>query len=150
MDAVLIATPGNHASLATAALMAGLHVLAEKPLALTVADAEAVGALARDRGLVLQVGAMKMYDALVPTARVAVQEMADVRLVEVSVRHPSDAPQTSHLRTPPAPALTGEAALTARAADAADEERVTAAVGDLPPAWRRFYRSCCAGQCCTS
>ncbi|MEJ7600645.1 MAG: Gfo/Idh/MocA family oxidoreductase [Kofleriaceae bacterium] len=54
-DAVIIATPdGLHAEHATRALAAGMHVLVEKPLALELADAEALVAAARDR--VLAVG----------------------------------------------------------------------------------------------
>lgn len=57
LDAVLIATPGDsHASLAAAVLAAGKHVLVEKPLALTIADAESLAALARDAGVVCMVG----------------------------------------------------------------------------------------------
>jgi dTDP-4-amino-4,6-dideoxygalactose transaminase/predicted dehydrogenase len=42
-DAVVIATPHwQHAELSIAALQAGLHVLCEKPLAVTVADADSV------------------------------------------------------------------------------------------------------------
>ena len=56
-DAVSINTwPDTHAELATAALRAGAHVFIEKPLAQTVADAEAVVALARRTGRKLVVG----------------------------------------------------------------------------------------------
>ncbi len=57
LDAVLIATPGDsHVPLTAAALAAGKHVLVEKPLALTVADAESLAATARDGGVVSMVG----------------------------------------------------------------------------------------------
>ncbi|MEV8476221.1 phosphotransferase [Streptomyces sp. NPDC051173] len=55
-DAVALLTPpGHHAALAREALMAGLHVLAEKPLALSYADAVALVALAErtDRRLMV-------------------------------------------------------------------------------------------------
>jgi predicted dehydrogenase len=56
-DAVVIATPAeSHFALADAALRAGKHVLVEKPIAATLAEADALAALATSRGLVLQVG----------------------------------------------------------------------------------------------
>jgi predicted dehydrogenase len=63
-DAVVIATPAEtHFSLADAALRAGLHVLVEKPIAATLAEAEALGQLARERGKVLQVGHLLRFSA---------------------------------------------------------------------------------------
>jgi predicted dehydrogenase len=57
LDAVLIATPSRmHAAMVKAALDRGLHVFCEKPLTLTVTDGEELTALARERGLVTQVG----------------------------------------------------------------------------------------------
>lgn len=57
LDAVLIATPSRaHASMVRAALEQRLHVFCEKPFALTVKDATELTALARDRGVVTQVG----------------------------------------------------------------------------------------------
>jgi predicted dehydrogenase len=57
LDAVLIATPSRtHAGMVRAALERGLHVFCEKPFTLDPADAEALTALARERGVVTQVG----------------------------------------------------------------------------------------------
>jgi predicted dehydrogenase len=57
LDAVLIATPSRtHAGMVKAALDRGLHVFCEKPFTLDVGDAEALTALAREKGLVTQVG----------------------------------------------------------------------------------------------
>ena len=56
-DAVSINTwPDTHAAFARAALEAGAHVFIEKPLAETVAEAEALVGLARRRGLKLVIG----------------------------------------------------------------------------------------------
>lgn len=62
-DAVVVATPPRtHEPLARAALEAGFHVLVEKPVATTSAGALALGALARDRGLVLMAGHILRYN----------------------------------------------------------------------------------------
>ena len=56
-DAVSINTwPDTHAAFARAALEAGAHVFIEKPLAETVAEAEALVALAKRKGLKLVIG----------------------------------------------------------------------------------------------
>ena len=57
VEAVVLATPlETHGPLALKALAAGRHVLVEKPLAGSVAEATAVAALAEKRGLVVMVG----------------------------------------------------------------------------------------------
>ena len=63
LDAVVIASPNAaHAPTVLAALAAGLHVLVEKPLAITLEDVDAVVA-ARDRaGKVVQVAYNNRYD----------------------------------------------------------------------------------------
>ena len=56
-DAVLVACPATyHDAVVERALKAGLHVLVEKPLALSGERARALSGLADDKGLVLQVG----------------------------------------------------------------------------------------------
>jgi predicted dehydrogenase len=63
-DAVVIASPAEtHFALAAAALAAGRHVLVEKPIAATLAEAEELGRLAAARGLVLQVGHLLRFSA---------------------------------------------------------------------------------------
>ncbi len=64
VDAVVIAAPAeHHHTLAAAALRAGRHVLVEKPIAATLAQADDLAALAGARGLVLQVGHLVRYSA---------------------------------------------------------------------------------------
>jgi predicted dehydrogenase len=63
-QAVVIAAPADaHFDLAAQALRAGRHVLVEKPLAATLAQADELVALAAARGLVLQVGHLLRYSA---------------------------------------------------------------------------------------
>lgn len=62
IDAVLVATPpSTHFALADAALRAGKHVLVEKPLARTAAQARALVDLAAERDLVLMPGHTFLY-----------------------------------------------------------------------------------------
>ncbi|MBX3284084.1 MAG: Gfo/Idh/MocA family oxidoreductase [Actinobacteria bacterium] len=62
IDAVVIAAPAaDHAGLARQAIAAGKHLFVEKPLALTVDDAEAVVREAADAGRVLMVGHLLQY-----------------------------------------------------------------------------------------
>lgn len=62
IEAVIIATPAaTHADLACRALEAGKHVLVEKPLALTVADAERVRAVASASSATAMVGHLMVY-----------------------------------------------------------------------------------------
>ncbi len=60
--AVVLATPAvQHYAGAKEALLAGKHVLVEKPLALRAEEAEELSRLATDRGLVLMVGHLLEY-----------------------------------------------------------------------------------------
>lgn len=63
-DAAVISTPAStHFRLTSAALEAGLHVLVEKPLALTFRESEQLCKLAEDRGRVLMVAHTFLYNA---------------------------------------------------------------------------------------
>lgn len=69
-DAVVIATPtAHHAALASRALEAGRHVLVEKPITATLAEADGIVALAQARGLVLMVGQIERHSAAIRTLR---------------------------------------------------------------------------------
>ena len=79
--AVAIAAPAvQHAELARVALDASKHVFVEKPLALTVRDAEAVCALARQRDRCLMVGHLLQYHPAFVKLRELVREGALGRL----------------------------------------------------------------------
>ncbi len=81
VEAVLVAAPDRfHYPIAAEALTAGKHVLVEKPLAATSAEAEALVELVDRTGLVLQVGAMKRHDQGLQYARGFVAErLGEVR-----------------------------------------------------------------------
>ena len=86
LDAALIATPGDsHLSIATAALAAGKHVLVEKPLALTVADAEALAKQARTAQVVSMVGLNFRFHPLARELKAAIKRGAVGRPLAVFV-----------------------------------------------------------------
>jgi predicted dehydrogenase len=88
IDAVAVATPADtHCSMALAALEAGKHVLVEKPLASTRADAERMVARAEELGLVLMCDHTYCYTPAVQYLRALVQsgELGDILFVD-SVR----------------------------------------------------------------
>lgn len=62
VDAVLIATPTtSHLEIASAAAAAGKHVFCEKPMAMNVAECDAMLNAAKDAGIVLQIGFMRRF-----------------------------------------------------------------------------------------
>jgi predicted dehydrogenase len=70
VDLVYLATPpATHFPQAKAALEAGKHVLVEKPMATTVADAEALAALAAGRGRVCVANLVERYNPLATAVR---------------------------------------------------------------------------------
>lgn len=74
VDGVYIATNNaSHAAIAIAALKAGKHVIVEKPVATSVADAKKMDALARKKGLSITVDHMMVNNAWNIAAAKAVQ-----------------------------------------------------------------------------
>jgi predicted dehydrogenase len=90
LDAVVVCNTGSHAGPTIAAATAGKHVLVEKPMATTVAEAEAMVAAAEQSGVALMVGYMKRHDPAYRYAAARVREMADVRFVQVNHLHPDN------------------------------------------------------------
>ncbi|MEO9176069.1 MAG: Gfo/Idh/MocA family oxidoreductase [Gaiellales bacterium] len=84
LDAVLIASPDEtHAPLTVAALDAGKHVLVEKPMAVTLRQADEISAAQERSGLVVQVGYMRLHAAAFAEARRLVDSLGEIRLARV-------------------------------------------------------------------
>jgi predicted dehydrogenase len=82
LDAVLVCSPnGTHARVVLDALDAGLHVLVEKPLCLSPADAAAIVARAQEAGRVVQVGYMKRFDPAYERLQQVLPEVGTPRVV---------------------------------------------------------------------
>ena len=107
-----------HAQHIRAALLAGKHVLCEKPLTLNAAQAQSLFALARERGLLL---AEAMWTRTLPFAQALRKTLADGRL---------GAPRL-------VTAVLGEAAARAGRRRAAGHRRLRAYAGMPGTGWRR-------------
>jgi predicted dehydrogenase len=84
VDAVLVASPDEtHAPLTVAALHAGKHVLVEKPMCVTFAQADAVTTEQARTGLVVQVGYMRLHAPAFAEARALVASLGEIRLARV-------------------------------------------------------------------
>lgn len=77
----VIATPTeSHAAIASSLIERGVHVLVEKPIAQTLAEADALIAAAKQRGVVLAVGHSERFNPAVAAAR---PYLNDPRFIEV-------------------------------------------------------------------
>jgi predicted dehydrogenase len=86
VDAVVVATPTTtHHALAKSALERGKHVLVEKPLATTIADAEELAALAQEAQRVLLVGHVFLYNDAVGRVKQHIDEGMLGRLYYISM-----------------------------------------------------------------
>jgi predicted dehydrogenase len=91
IEVVAIVTPNHlHAAVATAFLNAGIHVICDKPLANSLADAKRLQKLAAQRGLIFAVTYNYTGYPMVRQARQMVREgqLGDIRVVQVE--YPQD------------------------------------------------------------
>jgi predicted dehydrogenase len=137
LDAVLILTSGSHAPITIAALESGRHVFVEKPIALSEAEGQAIGAAAAKARVRLMVGYMKRYDPAVERLQDELAQLQPLRFVQTTTAEYPLTWYVSHY-----PLMRGgdvaPATLAAQARD--DESRVTAAIGEADPLLRRVYR----------
>jgi predicted dehydrogenase len=84
IDAVFILTPQEvHAKTCIAAINEGKHVFVEKPLCVSVKDAERIIEAQRRSNVFVQVGYMKRYDPAYLLAIQGFKEMKDIKLIRV-------------------------------------------------------------------
>ncbi|MDH2434066.1 Gfo/Idh/MocA family oxidoreductase [Pokkaliibacter sp. MBI-7] len=90
IQAVSVATPnGTHFAICKAALIAGLHVVCEKPLCFSVAEAEELRELALSRNRIVGVTYGYAGHQLIEQARamIAAGELGDIRIVNMQFAH---------------------------------------------------------------
>jgi scyllo-inositol 2-dehydrogenase (NADP+) len=82
-DLAVVATPNTtHFEIAAAALKAGKHVVVDKPFTVTVEEADALIALAKERGLLLTPFHNRRWDSDFLTLRKVLPELGEVMLFE--------------------------------------------------------------------
>jgi predicted dehydrogenase len=94
LDAVVICSPAQtHAEVTLAALEHGLHVFVEKPMCITLSDADRIVEARERTGKVVQVGYMKRFDPAWERMLERLPESAaDLRYITVVVNDPEFAP----------------------------------------------------------
>ena len=140
VDAVIVCPSSSHAPPSIAAVEAGKHVLVEKPMCTTVAEAEAMVAAADRAGVLLQVAYMKRYDPAYRYAQARAAEIADLRFVQVNHLHPDNAAHLREFKLLRFDDLPPGAREQARAEG---QRAVAEALGmdDVPPAVERAFRT---------
>ena len=84
VDVVLIANPNAyHAQVTLAAIAAGKHVLVEKPMCITLREADEVIAAQQQAGVTVQVGYMRRYAPAFLQACQMTQQLGGIRLARV-------------------------------------------------------------------
>ncbi len=140
LDAVLVLTPGSHAPVATAAAEAGMHVLVEKPVALSVDEGRAMCDAADSAGVCLMAGYMKRFDPAFEELQRRVAALDRLRLVRVTTL---EAPMEPYLAHQPMHRPRDVDAEELADLDASDRARVAAAIGAdaaADPTLHRAYR----------
>jgi predicted dehydrogenase len=138
VDAVLVANPHVfHAEVALAAIKAGKHVLVEKPMCMSIAEADALIAQEKQAGVVAQVGFMRRYAQAFTEAKRLVQELPDIRLArvhDVIGRNPLIITQINNVIRPTDLPKGAEEELLAK-----QKEMVTAALGPVQEPLDKTY-----------
>lgn len=140
LDALVVCSPhATHAEVTLAALDRGLHVLVEKPLCITVQDADRIAALARERERVVQVGYMKRFDPAVEALLERLpEEPGGLRFVDVVTYDPWMA-RAPFFRPDELTAAQDVPAAVLEAGREAERAQVEAAVGAGDPATVRAF-----------
>jgi myo-inositol 2-dehydrogenase/D-chiro-inositol 1-dehydrogenase len=146
IDGLLVLTSGSHGAVALAALERDIPVLCEKPLAFTLAEADALAASPNAGRLLL--GYMKVFDpAVVEAARVSADPasgLGPLRTIEVTVLHPTSESQLAfaHLLSSPSHFQPGGGSPLQEATDAL----VRRAIGPAADPLGRLYSSTLLGS----
>lgn len=146
IDGLIVLTSGSHGAVALAALDRGIAVLCEKPLAYTLAEADALAASPNAGRLLL--GYMKVFDpAVVEAARITSDPdsgLGSLRAIDVTVLHPTSEAQLAFAHLLPSPTdLDPEVVAGLRAMT---DDLVRQAIGPAADELGRLYSSIFLGS----
>jgi predicted dehydrogenase len=138
LDAVFVLTSGSHAPIAIAAAGAGLHVLVEKPMCFSVAEARQMISAAERAGTVLMVGYNKRYDPAYLRLLEERRTLRDLRLLLIKTLESPIAPYVQHYNLRRGAPLPKSLAQSLREED---DARVDAAIPGADSLSRWAYRN---------
>jgi len=98
VDAVLLCHADPKTEVAIAAFQAGKHTFIEKPLCYSLKEADAIIDAARSSGKAGLMGYMKVYDPAFELARREVEEMENIRFVQIDHFHTDNAHHLAQFR----------------------------------------------------
>ena len=136
VDAVLHCASGPKREAAVAIFDAGKHLFIEKPMCLSLQEADAIIAAQKRSGKVGQVGYMKMYDPAFEYAKREVDEMDNIQFVQVNHLHPDNSLHIRQFRVQRFDDVP-EALLEAQRATSSAAR--LEAIGDVPPHVERAF-----------
>jgi predicted dehydrogenase len=136
IDAVLVLTAGSHAPMAIEAANAGLHVLVEKPMCFSTAEAQAMIEAADAAGVTLMVAYNKRYDPAYLRFQEEASALTAARLLRVTTFESPFQPYVAHYPLAPISRPPEVDLERLRAETAAS---ITAAIGDADEFLRRTY-----------
>ena len=137
LDAVLVLTGGDHATIAIGAARAGLHVFVEKPLCFSVEEGLAMVEAARSTGTTMMVGYNKRYDPAYERFVDAARAVDDARFLRVTTLESPIAPYVQHY--PLVRSVAASDDVLQRVRDE-QETAIDAALGDADASLRAIYQ----------
>ncbi len=147
VDGAVLATSGSHAPDVARLVAAGIRVLAEKPLAFSLAEIEELRHVGAQRGIDLadwvRVGYMKEHDPASTAAKALLADV-DVRAVTVEVLHPADGAQLAFANLAPPPSDVPPDLLASLVA--ATDATLDAAIGAVPEPLPKLYTNVVLGS----
>lgn len=138
IDAVLVLTAGSHAPMAIEAARAGRHVLVEKPMCFSTAEAKAMTEAADAAGVTLMVAYNKRYDPAYLRFQDEAAALTDARFLRVTTLESPFQPYVGHYPLAPI-GRPPEAVLQQLGAETAGS--ITGAIGDADEFLRRTYHA---------
>ena len=136
VEAVLLCQSDPKAEAAVATFDAGKHLFIEKPMCFSLQEADAIISAKKRSGTVGQVGYMKVYDPAFEFAKREVEQMDNIRFVQVNHLHPDNSLHLSQFRVKRFDDLPEGSIGALRAARKAARLE---AIGDVPPHVERAF-----------
>ncbi|MGV8025157.1 MAG: Gfo/Idh/MocA family protein [Anaerolineaceae bacterium] len=143
LDAVFITSGGDHTPQVFSALKSGKHVFVEKPLCYSLKEADALIDLAEQKKLKLMVGYMKRYDPGYLYAKQRLQEMGEIRYVQMNTLHPEE---EGYLQIHGLIQADDIPVSTLREIRERDQKIILEAVGNISPALQAEYTDVLLGS----